>query len=200
MPDLSAAQAGRAVALLQDYAYQLDRGRLPPRLPAPTDSSSSTASGALLLWEKHRLAAWAAAGRLAPDGLLRVALAPLAPYTLSSVGCLWPQLNRWDRLAALIDLDGVVEEGYMDAHENIRAVVEKLADERLVRALQEPAAQDRLKELVEATIGEVFGVLLGKIKHGRHGVPWNKGKNKCSKCGVSGHSKRTCASKAKADV
>lgn len=83
-------------------------------------------------WEVEREREWGHAGRLTPDGRLRMSGQYLR-WTLDAVGNAFPELRQFDRLAALILLDGQVEEGWMDAQENIRAVIDEIVDIRIAR-------------------------------------------------------------------
>ena len=83
-------------------------------------------------WERERAHVWNRDGRLTADGRLRVSGNPWR-WTLDSVGRAFPDLRGLDRLAVLILLDGWVEEGWMDAHTNIRAVIDEIVDIRVAR-------------------------------------------------------------------
>lgn len=208
------APSERALRATQDYAFEAKAlGRHQDVLEGPEEEYRSRdvsgvtkqkppagvspgAEWASEVWERERLGRWKAMGRLTADGTLRVRPDAPKPYTMQDVGRVWPHLPHLDRLAALIHLDGVVEENFMEAHENIRAVVERIADDRLRRVLAEPETQALLAEVVHAQIGAVFGGLLANLSAGktmsRAGAHGAGRKNKCGKCGTPGHRATTC--------
>lgn len=196
---------------LHDYAVLLkDRGdksgemklgqRMPRKKPGVTGISSYSnlnATRAEEDWYREKLVEWRQEKRLTgpPDFLLRVPKDHPEPYTLARVKSAMPWLETWDALAVLVELDGVVEANYMDAHKNIREVVEKIADERVAHALQGRDETTTIRDLIRTEIGAVFGELLGNL--GQKVTPQlagtaGRGQRKCSKCGGLGHMRTTC--------
>lgn len=187
---------------LHDYAVLLkDRGdhsgelklgqRMARKTPGVTGLSSYSmlkASRAEEDWYREKLIEWRHEGRLTKDGTLRVPSEPLPPYTLARVKRALPWLSTLDALAALAELDGVVQGDFMDAHRNIRLVIEEIVETALER---------RLAEKLEA----IFGRVLDEV---RADAPLKKEevsatvvgarKLKCSKCGEPGHRAPTCVS------
>lgn len=108
---------------------------------------------AVVIWENDRLRAWRAAGRLTSDGTLRVDAGPAPRWTLAKIKRAFPELNRWDRWAALIAADGIFRRDEMakDPHQNIREVIEEIVDLRLKRRVREDLA-------------DVFGEVLVQVK------------------------------------
>lgn len=203
------------MATLSDYLYQLetgdrqrrrsygqDRSLAAPRKPAPRAIDLSQfdahANYAATLWEKEKYQEWKKDGRIAEDGRLRVGLKPPEPYTQADLMRIWPHLNVFDRLAALIILDGVVEEGYMGRkeHENIRAVVEEIADDRLTRRLQSSDTATIIKDLIRAEVAEIFGEVRLQFKQPGSALKVGGRQMKCSKCRQPGHRATTCKASA----
>lgn len=205
-----------ALAVLGDYLFELetkdkrsgrsygqDRSVAAPRAPEPAvDISQFDARNeyAAQEWEREQLKVWKAAGRITEDGFLCVGRDPLRPYSLEDLMRIVPHLNVFDRLAALIDLDGVVKEGYLDSkeHENIKTVVEAIADERLVLRLQDEDTTLRLRDLIRIEVGAIFGELMTRIKSpvSTQGGHKSGRMNKCSKCHQPGHRATTCGKKS----
>lgn len=138
-------------------------------------------------WYREKCIEWRKAGRLTKDFTLRVTGAPLEPYTLRRIKRALPHLQTLDALAALAELDGVVEENFMDAHRNIRLVIEEIVETALER---------RLAEKLE----NIFGRVLDEVRADAP-IPKNdlsvqnvgaRKQLKCSKCGVAGHRAPTC--------
>lgn len=198
----------RAIEVLGDYLYELETrdrrqglsgginrtlagGRIvmpPSKPPSKKDRKMAYAATS---WEKEKVQEWTAQGRINADGYLRVGQDPLNPYTLAEIKRIMPHLGEMDRLAVLIDLDGIVEEGFMAAHENIRKVVEHIAKNQVELVLQSPDAKAIIADVVHEQVGVVFGNLLAEIQSGgsrRSG----KRKNCCGNCGAPGHFKKTC--------
>lgn len=167
-----------------------------PNFPLPVPGTTPGADWKARCWERDRMKEWKAAGRMTEDGVLRVPPpGTVKPWTLETITETWPHLNAWDRLAVLIELDGVVEEGYMDdkAQENIREVVQHYSREEVERALRTPEMQALVAERVHEQIGVMFGGILDMIKGGSTKVRPGVGKqNKCSKCHQPGHRATTC--------
>lgn len=203
----------RAKAMLSDYLYELETGDRKghrsygqarstptPRPQASVDISSFSRATDYQagMWEKEQLKIWRANGRIDDAGRLRVSQQPTRPYTLEDVIQIMPHLSKFDRLAVLIDLDGVVKEGYMSnkEHENIRAVVENIADERLTRRLQSEETSLILSDIVRREVSAIFGELLTRAKQPATALSPTGRKLKCSKCRVPGHRATTCQASA----
>lgn len=204
----------RARAMLSDYLYELetgdrrrgksygqDRSISPVAAPAPAQVPTAfdiAAEYAADQWEHQQLKIWKESGRITADGFLRVGRDALKPYTPEDLMRIMPHLNVFDRLAALINLDGVVKEGYMDAHENIREVVQTISRDEFEKVLATPAAQSRIADIVHEQVGVIFGVLLDKLKTPVASALSKKGgrQNKCSKCHQPGHRATTCKNDA----
>lgn len=148
-------------------------------------------------WESGKLAEWRGHGRITADGYLRVGCAPLAPYTLSDLMRVMSHLNVFDRLAALIDLNGVVEGGYLNGkeHENIREVVEKIADSRVALRLSDGDTAMRLRDLIRVEVAEIFGEVLTRFNSPASTLKVGGRQQKCSKCRQPGHRATTCGKK-----
>lgn len=211
----------RAWAALGDYAYEMNTGDVPqrrsaqsgaatPRAPMaarpahvklPTgilSEASTSATYAAIRWEYERSLEWKRAGRITEDGALRVGRNALNRYTQADLMRIMPHLNVFDRMAVLIDLDGVVEEGYMDTHENIREVVRKISRDEMEVVMASPAAQSRIADIVHEQVGAIFGVLLQKLNTPAAGALNRKGGGrqfKCSICKEPGHRAPTCGKK-----
>ncbi len=195
----------RCADVLGDYAFELETGRrlpqppqdYPKRPPPPTVHQPLPALDAhhdrvAEMWERDQLKVWAAAGRLTEDGVLRVPQEPAPPYTLADVARLWPQLRAHDLVAILIDLDGVVEEGYMEAHQHIRKVVQQFAREEVQRALSGKEGKTRLAEIVQEQVAAILKIMragdplpMSIIRVGGH-------KQKCGRCRKPGHRADNC--------
>lgn len=208
---ITSTPAERAMEMLGDYLFELEtgyrrrskkagrgertiRGRAIPAAAAPASGFDKAQEAALKFWLDSKTLAWGKAGRLTADGTLRLTVIQAAPYTLEAVAGMFPSLRLFDRLAVLIDLDGVVQEGFMasGAHENIKAVMEKIAGDVMERKLQDPAQAQTLRNIVRAEVSSLFEELHARLNSGRTiGVGGGK-KNKCSKCSVPGHTSRTC--------
>lgn len=161
-------------------------------------SGTAVARRGIPAWERRMELKWRAAGRLTPNGVLRPQ--PFEPWTLEQVAKAAPEANEWDHLAALIHLDGVVRRRFMNAHENIRAVVEGIADERLEKQLLDPTKGDAIRAIVRDEVGAMFAQLLGTMKRGGAQEPEalapKYGQRTCKTCGVKGHTSRTCKTTA----
>lgn len=207
------ALAKRAKEALHDYiVYRRDKGdtsesKPEPKRPRktygrpwirePMGINARTAESAVRRWELEMLKVWAQQGRLREDGTLRVSPDPTPPHTWAEVRAALPWLKTYDALAALIELNGVVEEEFMDAHKNIREVVEKIADERIELARSQDHDDKPIREIIREEVGAVFGELLALVSgtsrptlqsaHARAGK-----QRKCSKCGGAGHTRPTC--------
>lgn len=148
----------RAMSTLVDYLCSLEEAQEPirarerrattlgprpkrtprARRPVETDdkpedvlaNASPSAVTEADLWIDVKAQEWQAQGRLTADGRLKLGH-PVEPWTLDAIARLLPDLGEYDRVAVLIDLDGVVEEGWMDARRNIRAVIEEIVDIRV---------------------------------------------------------------------
>lgn len=201
----------RALEVLGDYLFELEtrdrkRGRpsygsnrtlaakpIEPKIEIPSvfDKAQEYAAD---LWEKDQLKAWKEQSRITEDGYLRVGTQPIRPYTLQDLMRIMPHLGVYDRLAALIDLDGVVKEGFMDedAHENIKAVVKNIAADEVERVLATPEAKARIADIVVEHIGVVFGTLLGKINTKGSTLRPGGRRLRCGKCMTPGHRAPTC--------
>lgn len=204
----------RALEVLGDYLFELetnDKGRgssygqnrtlaamrfsrsnsKPQKLPTPFDIHAEYSA---TLWEKDQFKVWKAHGRIAEGGRLRVDNKPLAPYTLKDLMRIMPHLNVFDRMAALIDLNGIVKEGYLQSkeHENIRAVIEGIADERLTRRLQAGDTTLVLRDLVRKEVSEIFGEVLARFTSPISTAKPGGRTQKCSKCRQPGHRATTC--------
>ncbi len=201
----------RALEVLGDYLYELETkdrrrgrtygqqrtlaGRRQPEpvkvlLPSEFDKHQVYLAG---IWERERLQEWRSQGRITEDGFLRVGRQEVRPYTLQDLIRIWPHLAVFDRLAALIILDGVVEEGFMEAHENIKAVVKDIAADEVERILQTPEAKARIADIVVEQVGFIFGSLREKLKDKEHTTRAGGRKQRCSKCLIPGHRATTCA-------
>lgn len=156
------------------------------------------AEWAATCWERERMDVWRKAGRLTADGTLRVPPpGTVKAWTIETVMATWPHLTMWDRLAVLLELDGVVEEGYLDkdnkAHENIREVVQHISRDEVERVLRSPGARDLVAEIVHEQVGVVFEGMLDRIKGNKTTARPGAGKQqKCSKCKQPGHRATTC--------
>lgn len=203
---------------MADYRYELSTGDRPrrhrvqsaattPRQAARLDSSAGAqkpptafdlaAESAALTWENNMLRWWRSHGRITTAGHLRIRTEPWEPYTLKKIQSVMPQLNEFDRLAVLVDLNGVVEEGYMASreHENIREVIHKIADERLIRCLQDDVATRRYREIVREEITSIFAELLAHEQQGASTNRVGARRLKCSVCKEPGHRAPTCPQK-----
>ncbi len=190
-------------AALLDYAVLLkDRGdtsgelKLGQRMARKTPGATGLSSYSMLKssrseeeWYRLKLIEWREAKRLTgpPDFLLRVSTDPLPPYTLARVRAAMPWLKTLDALAALIELDGVVQGDFMDAHRNIRLVIEEIVETALER---------KLAEKLEAIFGRVLEEVRADAPIPKDEISTNnvgaRKSNKCSKCGVPGHRATTC--------
>lgn len=202
----------RALADLSDYLYELETGerrkghvygrqrslppsqRPPPKPPPPPTRVQLAAEAAALTWENRRLRAWRKAGRITADGVLRVNPRPAKPYTLRDVRRIWPDLGAFDQLAVLVDLDGVVRRGFMASkeHENIRKVVEQIADERVGRKLQESDTALLLRDLIRAEVAVIFGEVLAQADRPPSRLKVGGRQLRCSNCRELGHRATTC--------
>lgn len=199
----------RALEVLGDYLYELEtndrrrgvtygtqRTRVSREREAevfkPLSQFDQAAQYAATLWEKEQFQVWKQQGRITEDGFLRVGTQPVRPYTLPDIMRIMPHLGVFDRLAVLIDLDGEVEEGFMDAHENIKAVVKDIAADEVERVLQTDAAKARIADIVHEQIGVVFGTLRESLKGGSSTLRPGGRQLKCGKCGTPGHRAPTC--------
>lgn len=208
----------RALEVLGDYLFELEsrdqkRGskdgvkrscytRAKDPAPLPLSYFDRQQQHLATAWEKEQLAAWEKNGRITADGYLRVGRDPLAPYTLADLARIMPQLNVFDRLAALIDLDGVVKGGFMASkeHENIREVVEHIADQRVVRRLQDGDTMLVIKDLIRAEVSAIFGEVLERVKEPTSTLKVGGRQLKCSKCHQPGHRSPTCGRQNRAMV
>lgn len=146
-------QARRALACLQDYdflAWSRKRGRR-VSLPRPSRDESrparevgwqdlnigGTADRVVTRWIAGKMAEWARAGRLDESGRLRVqSETTRRAWRREHIRAAFPELrSEFDVLALLIDLDGEIEVGYMDQHENIRNALISIMDHRLSQHL-----------------------------------------------------------------
>lgn len=198
----------RALEVLGDYLFELETrdkktGRsygqqrtvtaARPQAEAETPTQFDiTQEYAARQWEKEQLETWKKQGRITEDGYLRVGSDPLRPYTLKDLMRIMPHLGVFDRLAALIDLDGVVEEGFMDAHENIKAVVKNIAADEVERVLATDEAKARIADIVVEQVGSIFGSLLGKLTTQGSTLRPGGRKLRCGKCMTPGHRAPTC--------
>lgn len=203
----------RAFEALGDYLFELETGdkrrgnsygqsRSVAEEPAPESENPMSqmdvaAQHAALEWENEQLRLWRKSGRLTADGVLRVGSDPLNPYTLRDLVRVMPQLNVYDRVAALVDLNGVVKRGYMESkeHENIREVVEQIADRRVAIRLQDGDTAMLLKDLIRAEVSEIFGEVLTRFKSPASTLKVGGRQQKCSKCQQPGHRAPTCGKK-----
>lgn len=207
----------RAKAATADYRYELLTGdqatlktpRGPGRPPAPArprvegvSQFDAAAEYAALQWENEKIRVWWKADRITQEGFLRVGCDPLKPYTEHDVRRIMPHLNVFDRLAVLIDLDGVVKEGYMakKEHENIKAVVEDIADKRVVVQMQNPEMRMHLSEIVREVLVEVFGEMRDSSKTLVSTTRVGGRQIKCSVCHEYGHRAPTCPKKRGGDL
>lgn len=167
-----------------------------------TSYSEAAALVGLNWWWRQKEVELKAAGRMTEDGFIRTSDAPRPPYTLQDVARAWPHLKEPEQVACLIELDGVVEEGFMDAHKYIRETMEKIADERIERARLQRTDEKPMREIIREEVGAIFQELLGRLggapAGGRTvGVPVGKGPGmrKCSRCGEAGHRAPACPNK-----
>lgn len=200
----------RAKAALHDYAILLrEHGdasdSTAPSSSAPSSSASSCAPGptkksrpsqssplrvesAGLFWYRRKLVEWKRAGRLTADGRLRVRPDPDPPWTLARLKRAAPWMKTYDALAVLTDLDGVVEEDFMDAHRNIRLTLEEMIDVALER---------KLADKLEAVFGRVLEEVRADAPIPKDELSTNnvgaRKQLKCSKCGQPGHRAPTCS-------
>jgi len=128
----------RAVEGLGHYCFQvLEKWRRQERKKEPEDGEhelsemAETAERQVIPWFNGKLKKWNRQGRLREDGTVRVLNVQLEPWTLRRIGKIWPKLNEWDRIAVLVDLDGKMGRTWMDAHENVRAVIDEIVDLRI---------------------------------------------------------------------
>lgn len=206
----------RALEVLGDYLFELEtaapkpssphgvKRSVPEReaeknsyIPSAFDKNQEYLASC---WEKQKLKIWRKNGRITADGTLRVSREPLAPYTLKDLIRIMPHLSVLDRLAALIELNGVVKGGFLSSkeHENIREVVEHIADERLAIRLQHLDTTMVLKDLIRAEVSAIFDEVLTKAKTPISTQQGHKSagrQNKCSKCHMPGHRATTCGKK-----
>lgn len=125
-------------------------------------------------------------------------------WTLESVRRAWPALNEYDQLAVLVDLDGVVEGGYLMAqeHDNIREVLQALVDRRIDerRRAEEDCLPDTralVREEITKVFGELKGLLKGEAPDGRGPKKFRaRGRWHCSLCHEVGHTARKCPKRA----
>lgn len=209
------SSAERALVVLGDYLFELETAQAPrgrgsygvkrsvATAAAPEKTKDPTpfdiaAEAAALEWENSMLRKWRIDGRITADGLLRVRDDALNPYTIKDIARIMPQLNVFDRLAALINLDGVVVEGYMakKEHENIKGVVEQIVDERIVRQLQDGDTAMRIRDLVRLEVSEIFAEMKAIMATPQSTLKVGGRKQKCSKCHAPGHRAPTCGRKA----
>lgn len=203
----------RALEVLGDYLFELETKNhkagkpsvqdrsVSEKLPPPTlivpSQFGKRQEQLVSAWEQQQIRKWKKSGRITIDGHLRVGNDPLKPYTLEDIIRIMPHLNAFDRLAALIDLNGIVPEGYMQSkeHQNIREVVEHIADERLARRLQDGDTALMLKDIIRAEVSEIFGEVLTKARtpiSTQQGHKSSGRQNKCSNCHMPGHRATTC--------
>lgn len=201
---------GKALEVLGDYLFELEtrdrrRGRsygqdrtlsvepveVVKREPTPLDRANEYQA---TLWEKKKVEEWKEQGRITADGRLRVGTFAIKPYTLDDVRRTWEHLGVYDRIAVLIELDGVVEEGFMEAHEQIREVVQRIAKEQVEKYLSTPEGQAVVAEVAYQQLGVTFGRVLEQLKSDSTMRPAVGGKrqNRCSNCGTPGHRNKTC--------
>lgn len=143
---------------------------------------------------------WKFGRRLTADGVLRVRVEPVKPWTIRRVRAVWPQLGELDAVAVLVHLDGAVGRTFMDAHKNIREVVEQVADARLKQALLDPKTGELLREVVRAEVAALFA----EVRAALTGTPVAPAGDRrrvmrCGKCRQPGHKATTCKAEAPAE-
>ena len=88
-------------------------------------------------WFKKKEAEWKESGRISSGGYLTISENNIE-WTLEKIGAAFPQLNYWDKLAALYLLDGVVSEVEMaDIKLNIREVFDEMVEMKVARLFSE---------------------------------------------------------------
>lgn len=89
------------------------------------------------VWENEKIRQWRECGRLTSDGTLKLVGEEYNRWSLKRIQRAFPELNKWDRWAALIIVDGVFtrEEMAKDPHENIREVIEQIVEVQIKRHL-----------------------------------------------------------------
>lgn len=126
--------AQRALRALKDYWCLLE-GLTTPEPPARAAKPSPADKDRVAdFWLAVQDIRWAREGRLALDGRLRVG-SPPSPWTLEAVARTLPDLGEYEQVAVLIDLDGVVAEGWMadERQTRLRAVIEEMIDTHVSR-------------------------------------------------------------------
>lgn len=196
-PDIQARAASGLKRFIKQYrkrAANTARARGDFSLGPEVGQDTVRARLGVNAWFARKVREWEDAGRLTPDGRLRVADGMPPPWTLERIRAAAPEANEWDHLAALIFLDGVVQEGYMDAMQNIKQVVEGIAEERVKRALLDPENDGPIRGLIQDELAKTFGAILAGMKRGAPQEPQAliRTQRTCKKCGVKGHTTRTC--------
>lgn len=175
----------------QRSAPPSQRPKIPEKIPSKFDADAEAAAA---VWENVQIRLWRKAGRLTTDGVLRVTQEPGKPYTLRDLARIWQHLGEFDALAALIELDGVVKGGYMNnkEHENIRKVIEQIADARVAVRLQDGDTAIVVRDLIRVEVAAIFGELLLRVGAPISTLTVGGRQLKCSKCRQPGHRATTC--------
>lgn len=156
----------RAVDALHDYAVGLiERGGARERKellgPAPDEHVRSLApvNASVTHWASEKTAdywieckvrEWAKAGRLAPEGYLRVITdwSP-KPWTFSGIRKVWPHLDFGHAVATLVALDGSIEGETMEVQEQIIGTIRQIIQQELGRS-------EDVREIVRDEVGRIF--------------------------------------------
>lgn len=140
--DFAKTLTERAIEAAHDYAIML-RERYPvapppPEAPVALTQLSQEALLAADVWMGAKEIEWVATGRISRFGTLKVDPDEKPePWTLRKIKRCFPELRFNDRLAVLIELDGVLMEEDMGAVENVVAVMEKMVDRRIMQIFGE---------------------------------------------------------------
>lgn len=142
---------------------------------------SAGAISASVYWEKRKEREWRKAGRIGKHGKLKADGGPLPPWTRAKVAAIFPRLDEFSIIALLIDLDGEIERGYMDQHENIRNTLIGIIDLRVAQHLGGALAYLKETGVAKAPTPDNPPQLPGALKNPTGASPVSRGKRQYRK-------------------